>query len=541
MNRSAIAGLIALLLICILAHGVWAQDTNARIFVGSREAVCSPSAVYDGKRVLAPLSILEPLGCSCAILNGRAVAITSSAGRTGDVALVEIDGQQMLPLDDAMKVIEGEVAWDPEKHAATLYAHLNSVEFVENTLKINCSFPVTCKLGKWSNKLTVDVEGTRLASEAKEVYIGGTIADKARLGQYSPDVTRVVIDLVKDSGIALESRQPSAQLVFSIGTEIKSPDNGQDAKSSGDKTPGGPCTVNAIRFERIDDTRLNMIVETSAKPVVKTAFGVKPPEVDLILKGATLSQTFQTPNDPHPLIKGIKVEQTRQGVLVELRATRIVIFSHTASPNSVTLSVSLPDKAGGTLDGKTVVVDPGHGGKQVGAPWGDLHEKNLNLQIAKEVAAALEAEGAKVILTREGDQALGLPERPGVAIKNEADFFVSLHCNSNYFPNKCSGIETYYHMTEPSPMALGYAIQAAVCAATGMKDGSARSDGRNSSKGLAVLRGLSGSGIPGVLLECGYINTDSDRAKLLDPTYRKKVARGVVEGLKAYIEGTPIR
>ena len=59
--------------------------------------------------------------------------------------------------------------------------------------------------------------------------------------------------------------------------------------------------------------------------------------------------------------------------------------------------------------------------------------------------------------------------------------------------------------------------------------------------GLGVLRALTGSGIPGILLECGYINNSSDRAKLLNADYRKKLANGIVTGLKAYVEGTTVQ
>jgi N-acetylmuramoyl-L-alanine amidase len=64
-------------------------------------------------------------------------------------------------------------------------------------------------------------------------------------------------------------------------------------------------------------------------------------------------------------------------------------------------------------------------------------------------------------------------------------------------------------------------------------------DRKSGGLGLMVLRLLQGTGIPGVLVECGYLNHSRDRAKLLDDGYRKKVADGIVSGLKAYIEGTP--
>ena len=90
-------------------------------------------------------------------------------------------------------------------------------------------------------------------------------------------------------------------------------------------------------------------------------------------------------------------------------------------------------------------------------------------------------------------------------------------------------------------MLLAYAIHDGVCKLTGMRDGLARSDRSIYNSGFGVLRRLKNTGIPGVLLECGYVNNTSDRAKLLDAGYRAKLAAGIVAGLKAYVEGTPIQ
>ena len=218
-----------------------------------------------------------------------------------------------------------------------------------------------------------------------------------------------------------------------------------------------------------------------------------------------------------------------------------MICSALVEENTVTLTVRLPDKAGGRLADKFIVVDPGHGGREKGARCNDVCEKDINMKIAKDVVAALEKEGAKTRLTRETDVVMGLAARPEVAINNNADFFISVHCNSNGSQNSATGIETYYHMQEICPRALAEAIHDGVCSSTGMCDRKARSDRSLYSSGLAVLRRLEGVGIPGVLVECGYLNNSSDRARLLDQQYRKKLADGIVAGLKAYIEGSPVR
>jgi N-acetylmuramoyl-L-alanine amidase len=215
-------------------------------------------------------------------------------------------------------------------------------------------------------------------------------------------------------------------------------------------------------------------------------------------------------------------------------------YSVEISDTAVIVHARPPDKSGGTLAGKLVVIDPGHGGKEKGAMAGGVMEKDLNLQIARKLASALAKQGARTLLTRDSDQLMGLVARAQLAIDRGADFFVAVHCNSNLVPDSATGIETYFHAQEPSPKVLAYSVHDGVCKYTGMRDRHPRSDQSLYAPGLCVLRTLSGSSIPGILLECGYVNNSADRAKLLDARYQSKLAAGIVAGLKAYVEGVPV-
>ena len=93
---------------------------------------------------------------------------------------------------------------------------------------------------------------------------------------------------------------------------------------------------------------------------------------------------------------------------------------------------------------KTVVIDPGHGGKDPGAisPWG-LKEKDINLKVALYLKSDLEKKGIKVILTRYRDIYLTLRRRVLIAKKYNADLFVSIHANANH-SRRLKGTEIYY-------------------------------------------------------------------------------------------------
>ncbi|MDR2470305.1 MAG: N-acetylmuramoyl-L-alanine amidase [Tannerella sp.] len=94
----------------------------------------------------------------------------------------------------------------------------------------------------------------------------------------------------------------------------------------------------------------------------------------------------------------------------------------------------------------TVVIDAGHGGKDPGSVGARVKEKTVNLAVALKLGALIKAghEDVKVIYTRETDRFVELGERAGIANRNKADLFISIHANSIKKGNKnVRGTETY--------------------------------------------------------------------------------------------------
>jgi len=91
-----------------------------------------------------------------------------------------------------------------------------------------------------------------------------------------------------------------------------------------------------------------------------------------------------------------------------------------------------------------VVIDPGHGGKDPGATYYGVEEKNINLAVAKKLYKLLQEDGRfKVYLTRKGDYFVPLEERQKFTAEVGADLFISIHVNANpYNPNR-RGVEFY--------------------------------------------------------------------------------------------------
>jgi len=214
----------------------------------------------------------------------------------------------------------------------------------------------------------------------------------------------------------------------------------------------------------------------------------------------------------------------------------------------------------------TIVIDPGHGGKDPGAvgKYG-LKEKNLVLDIAKILKKELEANGIKVILTRDRDVFIPLGRRADIANKAEADFFVSVHANA-FRSRRIKGFEIYYlsEATDDHARALAAAENASLeyeeesfyksteCIDVwGLELDENRRESRELaqsicytvSRRLAVRnRGvksarfyvLKGACMPAVLVEVGFISNASDASSLKSPYYRKKMAESIAGGVLSY-------
>lgn len=173
-----------------------------------------------------------------------------------------------------------------------------------------------------------------------------------------------------------------------------------------------------------------------------------------------------------------------------------------------------------------VVLDPGHGGSDPGAIWEGVCEKDLNLSVALLVRELLETEeGIQILMTREDDSAVGLYDRAGFSNQEEADLFISIHSNALENDHGYEGILTFYHEADREGKRLADLLQAHVVAQTGGVDRGIRAED------YAVVRETQA---PACLLEMGFMTTDRELERLLNPEYQQAIAQGVARGILAY-------
>ncbi len=173
-----------------------------------------------------------------------------------------------------------------------------------------------------------------------------------------------------------------------------------------------------------------------------------------------------------------------------------------------------------------VMVDPGHGGDDPGCNFGEVMEKDINMQIAKRVAILLERHNAKVVYARTGDSTVDKYDRIRYANRENVDIYISIHCNS-LERGTMQGIETYWGPWKREGQFLATAVHNAT-----VKSSNAPSL-LLSSKEFAVVRHTK---MASALIEVGYLSDIDERRKLMSGGYQQNLADGIVEGILEFAE-----
>lgn len=227
-----------------------------------------------------------------------------------------------------------------------------------------------------------------------------------------------------------------------------------------------------------------------------------------------------------------------------------------------------------------IIIDPGHGGSDTGAIFDDrksikhlfklpgkstaIAEKDLTLMIARDLARELLIKGNNVILTRNDDKDIALPDRTALANRLKASIFVSIHMNSSVEKNqKSGGIETYIlnHATDESSKRLADLENKVLKESEAMEKTNSpnvslimkdmildanlepsrilacavqnRLTKNTINRGVkqALFYVLLGADMPSILIEAGFINSKSDRDRVINTSSRLKIAAEIASAI----------
>ena len=188
----------------------------------------------------------------------------------------------------------------------------------------------------------------------------------------------------------------------------------------------------------------------------------------------------------------------------------------------------------------TVIVDPGHGGRDGGAVGLDgVIEKDLNLDMSQKLAAFLELDGINVVMTRNADtdtdgkddgfsKRQDILNRLSLSEKYPNSVFVSIHMNYSTGTSD-KGFHAFFGHNDHGSEALARSIQTAVD-----KSGLANRirDVKKAPTTVYLMKNLE---VPAVLVECGFISNREDCAKLYDESYRMAFAFSLFQGVVSAI------
>lgn len=178
------------------------------------------------------------------------------------------------------------------------------------------------------------------------------------------------------------------------------------------------------------------------------------------------------------------------------------------------------------LRGRLIAIDAGHPPIGATGPTG-LTEANANLAVGRALRRVLERAGARVIMTRDADTAVGLYERVNLAERENAEILVSIH--NNAFPDGVNpflnnGTSTYYY--QPRSERLARLVQEGLVREMGLRDlGFGRGD-------LALVRP---TWMPAVLTEGAFLMIPEQENALRTPAFQERYARGVMQGIERYL------
>jgi len=187
-----------------------------------------------------------------------------------------------------------------------------------------------------------------------------------------------------------------------------------------------------------------------------------------------------------------------------------------------------------TLLGKTIYIDPGHGGIDSGTTYKNIYEKDINLIMSKKIESYLISKGANVYLTREIDTDLSttktnkkrsdLTNRAKLINESNANMYVSIHLNY-ITSSKWQGLQIFYNNKNEENKIIATNLT---------KYLKEKSSNIREPKQVNTYYMYKQITIPGVLIELGFLSNPNDRYRLTKEEYQDKLASYISEAIEKY-------
>ncbi len=444
----------------------------------------------------------------------------------------EQGGRTLLSLADAVAALEGTITWDERTRSWEM-------KIKGHTAVFGAEAPIA-------------------VVDAKVVNLGAPVRAVGSLAWAEPDFFVKVIGPM--TGQALQWTAATRTLA-ARRTDVT------DVSVESSVADLGDLTKVVLRFS----VSPSYAVETTPDQVVLHFPGSR-------LASGTPEKILDSPRVARLLVRGSEVTVVfrEKGMAANVYALgtppRLVVDVTRAAPSAASAPAApAPAAPAPAKTGRTIVLDPGHGGTEEGAKGpGGLLEKDATLALAKVVAETLTRRGYRVVLTRTTDATVGLDDRPAAANGAKADVFLSLHANASRAAS-AHGTEVYYLSLDASDRAAAAVAES--------ENRSAAAGGSSAEKNAAVrdldlilwdlaqnqhlaasarlaeivqgdfnallgittrgvkqapFRVLIGVNAPAVLVEVAFITNGDEEKKLSEDGFRRQVAETLAGSLDRY-------
>ena len=384
------------------------------------------------------------------------------------------------------------------------------------------------------NRIVVDLTGASVPG-AKEMPLAEPFASSLRVSQYEQDVVRAVVELPGTPAASLFAArfaggvegvaQPGTDGMFTL---VLHPLTGVAVQRQ-EPLPGSLAALGA-RWPSSSRAGPSSSSSKGTRRLTPHVRRFREPErlvVDLpgFSLDRSLGLTAELP--PGSVIGTVRAGQAEPAVSrIVVETSGIVEHYMILSPDGLRAVLALRRSQ---LGGRTVVVDPGHGGRDPGAiGYSGTYEKDVTLAIGLKVAELLEQAGATVVMTRHEDVFVELANRSALANAVGADAFVSIHADAIGFGRIAAGTSTFYFpergSTPDTSINQRYArsLQQELVRELGLNDRGVHQ------RAFHVVRNTE---MPSALVEVGFIDNPDEEKLLVDPEFQARAAAAVVHGI----------
>ena len=424
------------------------------------------------------------------------------------------------------------------------------------------------KVGNRPRRLYIDFQNSYIEPRYRSpIPIEDGLLKQVRTGQFSPDTVRVVLDIESISDYKIFSLPDPFRVVIDVRGKEKKLEFETVAPLSPPPAPPLPPQPSQRPQPSMAQQSEEAAVSAEQTDEQTGTAEIEPPESE---HPDAVSPEMVATSQPESLeIPESERLSSERGPIVILREERKRAAAVAYAPPATTgdpsgPSLSLAQQLG--LGIGTIVIDPGHGGKDPGAIAFDMKEKDIVLKVGKSLAGHLQEKlGASVILTREDDAFMPLEERTAIANTNSADLFVSLHINAHPSPD-IRGFETYFLNLTTNAEAMRVAARENATSTHQLSDlqdilsdimqnskinessrlaervhrsiDSGFSESHFPLKDMGVKQApfyvLIGAEMPAILIEIAFISNPDDAKMLGDDEFIDKLAHQISDGISQY-------